>query len=123
MAAYRPYPEFKPSFAFPAPPPIPTLPHFIDPDPQLTAAQYQLLNLQRENEFRHKVESYFQHLSQLVQNTHDTVSHNIPGVYCQITRLEQQVAQLTAPLQRGSAQLGCIEPRPKCHTFVHEISY
>lgn len=117
MATYRPYPELKPSFAFPAPSPIPTLPHFIDPDPQLTAAQYQLLNHQRDNEFRHKVESYFHHLSQSVQNTHDIISHNIPSIYCQIARLEQQVAQLTAALERGLVQ----PARTRCHSYAQEI--
>lgn len=121
MATYRPYPELKPSFAFPAPPPIPTLPHFIDPDPQLTAAQYQQINLQRDNEFRQKVESYFHHLSQSVQNTHGIISHNIPGIYCQIARLEQEVAQLTAVLERGLAQPARIHPHTRCHKCAQEI--
>jgi len=122
MATYRPYPELKPSFAFPTPPPIPTLPHFIVPDPQLTAAQYQLQNLQRENEFRQKVESYFHHLSQLVQNTHDIMSHNVPSIYCQIARLEQQVAELTAALERGLVQPARIKTQTRCHKCAQEIS-
>jgi len=122
MATHRPYPELKPSFAFPTPPPIPTLPHFIDPDPQLTTAQYQLLSLQRDNEFRHKVEGYFHHLSQSVQNTHDTISHNIPSIYCQIARLEQHIVQLTvqltAALERGLAQ----PAHTRCHDCAQEIN-
>ena len=122
MATYRPYPEFKPSFAFPAPPPIPTLPHFIDPDPQLPAAQYQLQNLRRDNEFRQKIEGYFHHLSQSFQNTHDVISHNIPSIYCQIARLEQQVAQLTAAIERVLAQPARINPHTRCHKCAQEIS-
>lgn len=122
MATYRPYPELKPSFALPAPPPIPTLPLFIDPDPQLTAAQYQLLNLQRDNDFRQKVESYFHHLSQSVQNTHDIISHNIPSVYCQIARLEHQVAQLTAALERGLAQQARVDPHTRCHGCAQDTT-
>jgi hypothetical protein len=113
MATYRPYPELKPAFAFPAPPPIPTLPHFIDPDPQLTAAQVQHLNYQRDNEFRKMVETYFHHLSQSVQNTYGIISHNIPSIYCQIARLEQEVAQLTAALERGLT--------PGCHKCAQDI--
>jgi hypothetical protein len=120
MATYRPYPELKPSFAFPAPPPIPTLPHFIVPDPQLTASQCARRNLERDEEFRKKVESYFHHLSQSVQNTHDIISHNIPSIYCQLARLEQQVAQLTTALERGLVQLGRVKPHHQCHNCVQE---
>jgi len=122
MATHRPYPELKPAFAFPAPPPIPLLPYFIDPAPQLTDAQDQRLNRERDNEFRQKVESYFHHLSQLVQNTHGIISHNIPSIYCQIARLEQEVAQLTAALERGLAQPARISPHTRCHKCAQEIS-